>query len=448
MKTVTALATVLLAAFGVSAQIFPTSTTAARSMSGQFIVFGSRDPALRPLIRAATNASWVSLEPTLVAVSAERIKQAVWRELGVTGSWRQKISITLRTARSGDEPVRITSLVSMGVWSHRVELPDQITKERYLRAVVQVVLLELANRDARGQPAEIPAWLTEGITLQLLANHGPDLVITAPRLRLNGVTYNPPVTTDFRQLSPLEKAHKTLLGETPLTFEELCWPAPGQLDGGDGARYRACAQLFTYELLRLRGGKECMKEFIAALPAYLNWQMAFLQGFKPHFTRPLDIEKWWSLQSTGFVSRDLIKTWTYEESWNKLAAAIVAPVDVFRSTNEMPLRAEIALQTIVRDWEPAQQAAVLREKVGELESLRLQIAPELVGLTAEYSQAIDIYLKQRSWPAVNSQKSHPTPSSITRGQRDLLKQLDALDMRVAKLRPNAMVANQPGTGPR
>lgn len=443
MKTTATIAALLIAVNGVFAQIPPPAATPARSMSGQFIVFGSRTPALRPMPRAATNANWVSLEPTLVSVSAERIKQAVWRELGVTGSWQNRISITLHPARSGDEPVNIVSDRSMGVWNYRVAMPDQISRERYLRALVQVVLLELANRDARGQPAEIPPWLTEGLTGQLLASHGPDLVINAPRLSLNGVTYNPPVTTDARPVSPLEKAHKILLGETPLTFEELSWPAPGQIDGSDGPQYRACAQLFTCELLKLRGGKDCLREFLGALPSYLNWQMAFLQGFKPHFTRPLDIEKWWALQSTGFAGRDLIQTWTYEDSWNKLAAALMASVDVFGSTNELPLLAEVKLQTIVRDWEPAKQEAVLRGKVGELESIRLRIAPELAGLTSEYRQAIDLYLNQRNPSTSGGQQSHIAPGQIMRGQRDLLKRLDALDVRVAKLRPRAPLANLP-----
>ena len=432
MKTTAVIASLLIAVTGVVAQGFPTPFTSARSMSGQFVVFGPNTRALRPMM-AATNGNWVSLEPTLVTVSAERIRQAAWRELGVTGSWQNKISVMLHPARFTDEIPNVVADHSLGVWNYRVEMPDQITKDRYLRAMVQVVLLELANRDARGQSAEIPAWLTEGLTYQLLANHGPDLVINAPRLHVNGVTYTPPATTDARPISSLERAHKILLGDTPFTFEELSWPAPRQIDGSDGPRYRACAQLFTCELLKLPGGRDCMREFIGALPSYLNWQMAFLQGFKPHFTRPLDIEKWWALQSTGFAGRDLIQTWTYEDSWNKLAAALMASVDVFGNTNELPLRAEVKLQTIVRDWEPAKREAVLRGKVGELESLRTRIAPELLALTADYSQTIAVYLKPRGMLKGN-------------GQRDLLNRLDALDARLAKMSPRAPVANQPVAG--
>ena len=440
MKITAAIAILLIAAGSVFAQIFPSASTQVRSLSGQFLVFQAQAPMFRPTLRWATNADWVSLEPTLVTISAERIKQAVWRELGVTGSWQNQITVTLQPTYFVDQAVRVVPDRSLGVWNYRVMMPDQITREQFLHTMVQVVLDELANRrNAREQTVEIPAWLTEGLTRQLLSNQGPDLVLDTPRQSMNGILS----TTDFRPVSPLEKAHKTLVGETPLTFEELCWPAPGQLEGSDGPRYRACAQVFTYGLLNLPGGKGCMREFVAALPDYLNWQMAFLKGFKPHFTRPLEVEKWWALQSTGFAGRDLIQTWAYEESWNKFSAALVAKVDVFRSADEMPERAELKLQAIVRDWEPAKQEAVLRGKIEEFQSLRVRIAPELAGLTMEYSQALNTYLSQHYVAPTRLQRAPLAPAQIVRAQRDLLRKLDALDARVTKMRAGSLAASAP-----
>ena len=448
MKITTAIVTLLIAAGGVSAQLLPPSSIPARSLSGQFTVFDAPAPMFRPTLQGATGADWVSLDPTLVAISAERIKQAVWRELGVTGSWRNQVFITLQPAFFVDQPVKLVADHSLGAWNYRVTMPDRITRERFLHAMVQVVLTELANRNAREQTVEIPPWLLEGMTRQLLSGHGPDLVLNTPRLNMNGVTYNPATTTDFHPVSQLEKAHKTLVGETPLTFEELCWPAPGQIEGSEGPSYRACAQVFTDGLLKLPGGKDCMREFIAALPSYLNWQMAFLQGFKPHFTRPLDVEKWWALQSTGFAGRDIIQTWKYEESWNKLADALIARVDVFRSTNELPVRAELKLQTIVREWDAAKQEAVLHGKVEELETLHFRIAPELAGLTLEYSEALATYLNQLNASAVRVQRAPVAPSQVIRGRRDVLKRLDTLDARIEKMRPGSLAAGGPTRGAR
>ncbi len=54
------------------------------SVSGQFVVIGV-EPVLvvQPPAFAVTNAELVRLEPALLAVSAERIKQPLWRQLGV-----------------------------------------------------------------------------------------------------------------------------------------------------------------------------------------------------------------------------------------------------------------------------------------------------------------------------------------------------------------------------
>src|SRR5664280_245329 len=67
------------------AQVPPPDTTSARSVSGQFIVSGAPSPAAGAGLVArreiATNADFVRLEPALLAVSAERIKASLRREL-------------------------------------------------------------------------------------------------------------------------------------------------------------------------------------------------------------------------------------------------------------------------------------------------------------------------------------------------------------------------------
>lgn len=442
MKTLSLIAALLVVTGGAFGQAVPATPDTVRSVSGQFTVFPPRFPNLRPPpLPGKTNH--ITLEPTLLAVSAERIKQAVWRDLGVSGSWQNRIVIRLRTARSADEWVSIQSERAQLGWNYRVEMPAQVTTERYLRAMVQVVLLELANRSARKQSAEIPVWLTEGFTYKLLANNGAELLLNAPQRSVNGVNFTP-LTTNIKRISTLEKAHKVLLGDAPLTFEELSWPAPGVMDGSEGPRYRASAQLFLHELLDLRGGKDCTRNFIAALPNYLNWQMAFLEGFKPHFTRPLDIEKWWALQATSFASRDLIQTLTFEQSWERLAATFYEQVDVFGSTNELPARAAVKLQILVRDWPWPKQEYVLREKQRQLDVLRLRLAPELAPIAAEYSQAIGAYLKEQDSPGLLGISVF---SSGIRGQKELLTRLDALEARLERLRPRPLLVGANGAAP-
>jgi hypothetical protein len=428
----------VLMACGAGAQILPEAGTSARSVSGQFIVLAEQSLShTRASLQAGTNADLVQLEPTLVAITAERVKQAVWRELGEPGPWRQRTTLVLHPARTADDPVTLITGRSFSGWTCRVELPDQLPRERYLRALVQAVLLELANRGAGERSAEIPVWLVEGLSFQLLANQSDELILTPPRFAGRGVNFTP-VAVEARRVSVLEKAHKTLLGTTPLSFEELSWPAPDQLDGPDGPRYRACAQLFTVRLLNLRSGPACLRRFLEVLPGYLNWQLAFLEGFSPHFDRPLEIEKWWSLQASEFVGRDLIQTWTYEDSWSKLADALVQSVDVFATTNALPTHSQASLQTILRDWKPADQKSVLRKKATELGSLRLRLAPELAPLAAEYQQALESFLSWHEPPASIGRLEIPSSGlAAKRAQHEAIERLDRLDARLARMNPNS-----------
>jgi hypothetical protein len=59
---------------------FP-DTAATRSVSGQFIIAGSAGSRLAARPEIATNASFIRLEPALLAVSAERFKESLGRKL-------------------------------------------------------------------------------------------------------------------------------------------------------------------------------------------------------------------------------------------------------------------------------------------------------------------------------------------------------------------------------
>ena len=102
-----------------------------RSVSGQFVVTDARSgPRVSPLAAALTSADFVRLEPAVLAVSAERIKQALWRELGVDAAtpWRGKIFLTLHPARSLDENVTVISEHFANGWDYQVALPDVLPR--------------------------------------------------------------------------------------------------------------------------------------------------------------------------------------------------------------------------------------------------------------------------------------------------------------------------------
>ena len=71
--------------------------------------------------------------------------------------------------------------------NYRVTLPDILPRTRFLRALTGVMLLEFANRGAGARSAEIPAWLTDGLSQQLLATGTVAMVLSSPGKVVNGV---------------------------------------------------------------------------------------------------------------------------------------------------------------------------------------------------------------------------------------------------------------------
>ena len=117
-----------------------------RSHSGQFIVsLAQASTSSRPL-NLVTNKTLVVLEPTFLTVSCERIKQAFSRVLGANAPWEGKIYVALFPAMTDNDPIGITCERLRDGWRYRLDLPDRIAAPHFLRVLVQVLLLEMANR--------------------------------------------------------------------------------------------------------------------------------------------------------------------------------------------------------------------------------------------------------------------------------------------------------------
>ena len=411
----------------------PADLQSTRSFSGQFIAYAGRSAALPPsLLSVAANRNFVQLEPTLATVSCERIKQLLLRELGVTAPWRGTIYVVLYPARAASDPVTITSERFKSGWQYRVDLPDVMERSRYVRAIVQVLLLELANRTAQARAAEIPVWLLEGFGQLLLAASEVEIILPPPRATASGLNITTTVVDAPRE-TLLQRAQKKLGRRPPLTFEELSWPTERDWSGEAGDLYRGSAQLFVGELLRLPDGRACLRAMLARLPQHYNWQFAFLGAFRAHFERPLDVEKWWSLALTLAGGHEATPAWPLETSWEKLDRAIHSAVQVRTGTNDLPLHADASLQKVIREWDAGRQTEALNNVLRELGLLRLRIAQEYVGLAQDYSQAIATYLQQRDRSA--SALPFTKRAGRRRAVEAALQQLDALDARREAMRP-------------
>jgi hypothetical protein len=414
-----------------SAQLSLPDVDLTRSVSGQFIVTGDRQgSSLATAPAIAANADFVQLEPALLAVSAERIKQTLWRTLGIdaTAPWRGKIFLALHPARSLDEDVTVLSEHFADGWEYRVALPDVLPRARFLRALTGVTLLEFANRGAGVHPAEIPAWLTDGLSQQLLATGTVAVVLSTPGKAVNGV-WGSWTDTSQHGIDPLADARRVLRDHPALTFEQLSWPTEVQVSGADDGVYRASAQLFVTDLLKLNNGPAHVRAMLQASPNYLNWQTAFQKAFHADFAEPLDVEKWWSLQAIGFVASSPGPAWTPAVSREKLDQILSVAVDFRTASNALPVHAEVSLQAVIRNFDSARQAAVLQTKLRDLELAQLRMAQPLFYLAAGYRAALADYLGQRRnvilTPPAGRQSRATTPSRV--GARETLVKLDTLD---------------------
>jgi hypothetical protein len=405
------------------------------STSGQFVIRApsSAAPAGNALV-LAPERNLVRLEPAFVSVSCERIKQALFRDIGPNASWQGRINVEVHPARAVGQRITITSERFRNGWQYQVGFPDTVERDRYTRVMVQVLLLEFANRGSSGGLAEIPAWLTEGLTQRLLASKDIALIVPPPREAVNGLSFSATRITE-RLDDPVGHARQQLHGQVPLTFDQLSWQVEDELSGPAAELYRTSAQLFVGELLHLRDGRACLTAMLAGLPRYHNWQLAFLEAFRSHFERSLDVEKWWALcccvQSAAkeFVPKVPIEGPT----WYDLDQALLTTAPDGPGMGSSSGHTEVTLQTIIREWDRVEQFHTLSGKVQELGLLRPRLSPDLALLVQEYCQAVGIYLQTPHW---NRMRTVLGPKArLSPAAQDALERLDALDARREALRP-------------
>ncbi len=420
----------LLSPLAARAQFLPPGKNSTRSVSGQFIVNGtSQFSPLASSPRLVADTNLVRLEPALLAVSAERVKDSLWRTLEIKSDipWRGQIFFVLHPARSTDEDITIFSRHSADGWNYQVQLPDILSRTRLAQMMTAVLLMEFANRSAPPHSAEIPAWLTDGLSQQLLAAGSPEFVLSSPDKIVNGLPVTRINTTE-RGLDSLAAARRVLKKYPALTFEELSWPTDAQLNGNDGGVYRASAQVFVDALLDLKNGPARLRAMLGSLPQFYNWQLAFQSAFRAEFPRPLDLEKWWALQVVNFAAHDPGPGWTPEISREKLDEILRVPVEMRTASNSLPAHAEISLQALIRNLDDARQTEILQTKLRDLGLAQLRVSPQFAALTDGYRRALAGYLGEHHVTPPASGRNGHAPAMLKRtSARDTLKKLDALD---------------------
>lgn len=404
------------------------------SQSGQFIVRGL--PLGAPVSGYSPSAvQYLRLDPTLTAVSLERIRQTLVEDtLALKGRWRGSITVTTRPAQEDNASTHITSVRFTDGWGYRVDLPERIDKERFIDVAVRVMLLEIANRAATAREAEMPPWLAEGLSAELQAGTLSTLALEpAPAMDQSG-----------RKADPMRFVREVLRRRPALKFDELNMPMAEQVSGGNAELYRACAHLFVNQLLRLRGGRDALRDMIQHLPDNLNWQTTFLRSFASHFPRLIDADKWYALNVAHVSGRDPMSVWPLETTWKQLDEILATKVQVRLAADELPIDTTVTLQRIVTEWEFDRQRPVLLQKVERLLALRPRATPGLAELVYGYARVLQSYANGRPPRFKPSPLATGGNSRLPAAVRNLLQQLDELDARRNLLRERTASAPKDG----
>lgn len=398
-----------------------------RSQSGQFLVRGL--PMTAPAWGYPTSTveylslEYLRLDPNLTAVSLERIKQSVLSELRLKDQWRGLISFTTHPASADVTTVHVDSVRFKDGWGYRVDMPERIDKDRFMRVAVRVILSEIANREALTREAELPPWLTEGIAAELQATVLPTLALE-PEVKLDKLNL---------RYDPLERAREVLRRRPALKFDDLCLPTAAMTAPENLEVYRACSQIFVHELLRLRTGRESLGEMLLALPRNLNWQTTFLQAFKAHFQRLIDVDKWYALTIANIVSRDPLSRWPLETSLKQLEEILATQVQVRLDASELPITTSVTLQRIVTEWDEAKQHPVIAEKVRQLQALLPRAALDLGELVGGYAEVLQKHFETLNPKAKPRRRDAEAGRKLPSKTRNLLRRLDELDARRGEL---------------
>ncbi len=293
-----------------------------------------------------------------------------------------------------------------------MRLPNPLDRGRYVRAMVEVLLIEMANRTADTRTAEMPEWFVQGLAQQVIEGNPRDVLVPQSRRDGHGAEYRY-TSVDAQRTNQLQLAQQRLRETGTLTFDQLSWPTQDELDGGGYGIFPNSAQLFVSRLERLDGGPAGLRTLLATLSVYQNWQVAFLNAFGSHFGRPRDVERWWALQAVDFTGRDALQEWSLDRSRDELAQVLRTPVHVRTDTNDLGLTTVVSLQTIIAEWERDRQVPTLQNAQRKLELLRVRLAPDLIPVADRYCQVLAAYLKEalNPKPAPRSHPDRPTPAA-------------------------------------
>ena len=411
------------------------------SRSGQFLL-RCRESFSPPSLREDEKAAGlITLTPELAAISAERIKENLLQLLGAPDRWRGKIRFHFHPGKPNLDLFQIRSARFSNGWTYQVSLSPKIHRQTWLRNCVALLLLEIGNRLAGEQSVEIPLWLIDGIATELRHSALLDLSPShAERLRLG--TSNPKPAFPNQLYQDALISTRRWLSQNPLAnASELFFPEDQHLRGHKKQLFAHSAHLFFRRLLDLRAGKASLRQFLSALPTRLNWQQAFFPSFEPHFQKILDVEKWWAVTLSDFLTNPYsapldpqnfeIGSRPPKETLDQLEQLFSLPALVGRQRNQIAQLERFSLQQAIAQWNYADQKAALEPILHRLDILAIYAHPQLTPLIRNYQKTLRNYLSQLNQanrPSPSTKRPlqiHQRPKHTAQKTQQKLNQLDA-----------------------
>lgn len=366
-----------------------------------------------------------------LAISCEQVKQGVLSLLETTDHWKDRISIKVQPWLPPQAGVLITSVHFTDGWRYELEIPEYVERRKLLRSLVQVILQEMGNRMNENQSVDIPMWLREGITENLLAREGPDIIAVASPIKGN-------ISPQFWRVEaptkekvwkdPLNLVRDRLKSQPALSFSDLSVPVDDQIASVGLQHFETCSQLFVAELLRLPRGSRKLLLFIQNLDAFSHPQFAFLNAFSENFKNPLDVEKWWSVTLVSFLNRGDNSNWLERDALTKLNRILQPQLQIRTGADNLPNDQTFTIQRLISEVDYDQQRPILQQVVTQLQQLEWNLPPSMLKLVYDYHVLLANYAHKRELLSTDQGSRTSTSTTARPLIRDTLKQLEFLDI--------------------
>jgi len=407
----------------------------ASSRSGQFIAYGPMSPKRRGGILDA-NANTILIAPDYVLVTAERVHNAVLGRLGLPLLPGSRVKLRLEPTMSYRAAVPVVTDRHINSYTYELTLPSEVEADKLVRALVQVTLLDLANKKPQLRDTEIPLWLTVGFTQLLLAQPDLVLVLSQPEqggkeMAMEGVVKN------VRRHDTLAGVRARLRNRRAFDFSEIAMPSPAHLRGENWRDFQACSHLLVDRLLALRGGGARLPNMVRQLPDNLNWQTSFLKVHADLFPDMLAVEKWWAVTIVQLTGQNQYQNWTLWEAVEKFENLLKLPAEVRLNDADSPLEAEVTLQQAIRGWDFAVQKQTLEQKINQLLIARMKMPQQMLPFVNEYGRILENYVTTRRQIELFKSRRGQKRPRIAPVIDEAVRQLDSVDRRLVLFKPES-----------